>query len=157
MGKLTNDVGGEEPEHYSWIYDPAQADGKPRPVLNTPEELARIHEVLDRHFGAWNAKGSAGGGRKGAQIARVALLPIEITEPAIPEGETVTEGEAREMLKAAVAAAGGQRQLATKFGQGHALISKALAGKRKLGLTVLAMIGLRPDQVVPDPQVEGDV
>lgn len=147
MGKLTNDVTGEAPEHYSWIYDPKQPDGKPRPVLNTPEELAKIHEVLDRHFGAWNRQAPE---KKGAVIARVTLLPIEITDPAIPDGETVTETEARAMLKAAVDAAGGQRQLAAKFGQGNALVSKALSGNRKLGITVLAMIGLRPDQVIAD-------
>lgn len=158
LGKIYDDdqrKEGQEPRRSdAWIFDPTQPDGKPRPVLNTPEELAKIHEVLDRHFGVWNEKAPD---RKGATIARVALMPIEILEPAIPEGETVTESEAVEMLKAAVEEAGGQRQLAAKFGQGNALISKALGGKRKMGITVLAMIGLRPDQVVPDAQVKGEV
>lgn len=159
MGKIYDDdqkKAGQEPRRSdAWIFDPTQPDGKPRPVLNTPEELAKIHEVLDRHFGKWNEEAPE---RKGATIARVALLPIEITEPAIPEGETVRESEARVMLAAAVEAAGGVRQLGAKFGQSsYALISKALGGKRKMGITVLAMIGLRPDQVVPDAQVEGEV
>lgn len=152
MGKLTNDGSEEERKHYSWIYDPKHADGKPRPVLNNPEELARLHEVLDRHFGAWNEGGEA---RPRAQIARVALMPVTDVEPALPPGETITESEARELLKRAIDAAGGQRQLAQLHGQGHALISKAVAGKRKLGITVLAMIGLTPDQVVPDPAADG--
>lgn len=153
MGKLTNEVGGDEPEHYSWIYDPKQADGKPRPVLNSAEDLARIHAVLDAHYGRWNEGGQ---GRAKSQIARVALLPPEIVKPALPPGEKMTAREARALLHKAVEAAGGVRPLAALHGQGHALISKALARKRKLGLSVLRIIGLTPDQVIPDPELPED-
>lgn len=117
------------------IFDPAQPDGKPRDPLNTPEELAALHEVLDRHFGS-------------NRIARVLLPVIEVTESSLEEGETVTTDVALEMLRSAVDMAGGVRKLAEEHSVSHALISKALAGKRKPSLQVLAIIGLKPDQVI---------